>query len=115
MASTRGYHGEAHGRRFRSWGEAQIGRMLDRYGIPYLYEHPLAIVDDQGKTGIWHPDFQLRGYGILLEYCGRLHDSAYTDGMARKRDVYEAKRSEGLDAYARRTSRQLATEDSRSD
>jgi hypothetical protein len=40
--------------RFRSWGETQIARCLNRYGIRYLYEHPLAVVDE-GKTKIWHP------------------------------------------------------------
>ena len=63
--------------------------MLNRYGIPYLYEHPVAVVD-QGKTRIWYPDFQLRGQGILIEYCGRPYDPAYAEGMARKDAVYAA-------------------------
>ena len=76
-------------RRFRSWGETQIGRLLDRHGIAYLYEHPLAIVD-RGKTRIWYPDFQLCGYGMLIEYFGRPHDPSYAAGMVRKRTTYEA-------------------------
>jgi hypothetical protein len=63
--------------------------MLDRYGIPYLYEHPLAVVD-QGKTRIWYPDFHLCGQGILLEYRGRPDDRAYATGMVGKRAVCEA-------------------------
>ena len=63
--------------------------MLDRYGIPHLYEHPVAVVDD-GKTRIWYPDFQLGGYGILVEYCGKPDDPAYSEGMTRKQAVYAA-------------------------
>ncbi len=74
--------------RFRSWGETQIARCLERFRIPYLYEHPLAVID-RGKTRIWYPDFQLRGYGVLIEYCGRDGDADYTAGMARKQAVYE--------------------------
>lgn len=72
---------------FRSWGETQIARMLDRYGMPYHYEHPVVVVDS-GKTRVWYPDFQLRGQGILIEYCGRYRDSVYAEGMARKKAVY---------------------------
>ncbi|MBP7936868.1 MAG: hypothetical protein KA354_19680 [Phycisphaerae bacterium] len=75
-------------RRFRSWGEAQIARCLDRYRIPYLYEHPLAVVD-RGKTRVWYPDFQLCRYGMLIEYCGRVGDPDYAAGMARKQTVYD--------------------------
>ena len=74
---------------FRSYGETQIARCLNRHRIPYLYEHPLAAVD-QGKTKIWHPDFQLAGYGMLIEYCGRPDDPHYADGMAKKHRVYAA-------------------------
>ena len=79
----------SNGRRFRSLGETQIARFLNRYRIPYLYEHPLAVVD-QGKTKIWYPDFQLSGYGMLIEYCGRPDDPHYADGMAKKQRVYPA-------------------------
>ena len=75
--------------RFRSRGETQIARCLDRYGLAYLYEHPLAVVD-QGKTKIWYPDFQLAGYGMLIEYFGRPDDPHYAAGMAKKKTVYDA-------------------------
>jgi len=79
---------------FRSWGETQIARMLDRYSIPYLYEHPLAVLDE-GKTKIWYPDYQLCGYGVLIEYCGLPERPDYAAGMARKSAVY---RENGLTA-----------------
>ena len=72
---------------YRSQGEAQIARLLDRYRIDYLYEHPLAVVDG-GKVRVWYPDFQLRGYGMVIEYCGRPDDPRYREGMMRKEQVY---------------------------
>jgi len=75
-------------RRFKSWGEEQIARLLDRNSIPYLYEHPLAVVD-QGKVKIWYPDFQLPGYGVLIEYFGRTNDADYGEGMQKKQAIYE--------------------------
>src|SRR5437870_3157348 len=76
-------------RQYRSWGETQIARCLDRHKVPYLYEHPLAVID-RGMTRIWYPDFQLRHQGILIEYFGRTGDPDYAAGIARKQAVYEA-------------------------
>jgi hypothetical protein len=81
--------------RFKSEGETQVARLLDRFGISYLYEHPLAVVD-RGKVRIWYPDFQLVGYGILIEYCGRTGDPAYTAGVRRKQAVYQANGLTGI-------------------
>jgi len=80
--------------RYRSWPETQIARCLDRYGVPFLYEHPLAVID-AGKLRTWYPDYQLCGYGMLIEYCGRPEDPDYAAGMARKQAVY---RDNGLTA-----------------
>ena len=33
---------------YKSRGEAQVGRLLDRYGIPFVYEQP-TIVYDRGR------------------------------------------------------------------
>jgi len=81
--------------KFKSEGEIQVARLLDRSGISYLYEHPLAVVD-RGKVRIWYPDFQLVGYGILIEYCGRTGDPAYTAGVVRKQAVYKANGLTGI-------------------
>ena len=80
--------------RFRSMGEAQVGRLLNKVGVTYLYEHPVAVMDD-GKVRIWYPDFQLPGYGILVEYCGVKDNAGYDAGMRKKQAVYE---SNGLTA-----------------
>ena len=47
------------------------------------------------KNRIWYPDFQLSGYGILIEYCGLPERPSYAAGMARKQAVY---RENGLTA-----------------
>jgi hypothetical protein len=39
---------------YRSRGEAQVGRLLDRYGIPFFYEQPLVVLD-RGRHRLWQP------------------------------------------------------------
>jgi len=84
----------ARGEPFKSAGEAQIARCLDRYGIPYRYEAPLAVLD-RDKVRIWYPDFQLAGYGVLIEYAGVRENPDYERTLERKKSVY---RANGLDA-----------------
>ena len=79
---------------FRSKAELQVARCLDRHGIAYLHEHPLAVYDHQ-KVRIWYPDFTLPEYGLIIEYGGRLDDPRYAAGWARKKQVYAAN---GIDA-----------------
>jgi hypothetical protein len=86
------------GKGFRSMGETQVARLLDRVGVAYLYEHPLAVADE-GKVRIWYPDFQLPGYGILIEYFGMKDRPDYEAGIRKKQAVYE---SNGLTALALR-------------
>ena len=75
---------------YRSRGEAQVGRLLDRYGIPFFYEHPL-IVRDRGEYRIWHPDFMLPTYDYLVvEYAGMPDMPAYMEGVRHKEKVYRA-------------------------
>jgi hypothetical protein len=75
---------------YKSRGEAQVGRFLDRYGIPFLYEHPLLIWD-RGKYRTWHPDFTLPTYdGLILEYAGMPEIDDYMTGIRHKQRAYEA-------------------------
>jgi len=74
---------------FKSEGETQIARLLDRYGIPYRYEPPVA-VEDRGKVRLWYPDFRLSGHGLLIEYAGVQDDPAYETVLRKKQAVYEA-------------------------
>ena len=86
------------GKEFRSMGETQVARLLDRVGIAYLYEHPVAVVDE-GKVRIWYPDFQVPRYGILIEFFGVRDKPDYEAGIKRKLAVCE---SNGLAVLALR-------------
>ncbi len=73
---------------YKSRGEAQLGRLLDRYGIPFFYEHPRT-VHDGGWQRTWHPDFSLFSYrGLVLEYAGMPDHPDYMQGIRKKERVY---------------------------
>ena len=75
---------------YRSRGETQIGRLLDRYGIPFSYEQGL-LVYDRGKHKIWHPDFTLPTYdGLIVEYAGMPDIPEYMAGIRHRNRVYAA-------------------------
>lgn len=75
---------------YRSRGEAQVGRLLDRYGIPFFYEQPV-LVHVRDTPRIWHPDFTLPHYaGLVVEYAGMIDDPDYRRGLAFKQRVYAA-------------------------
>ncbi len=75
---------------YRSRGEAQIGRLLDRYGIPFFYEQAL-LVYDRDRHRIWHPDFTLPTYdGLIVEYAGMPDIPEYTVGIRYKERAYRA-------------------------
>ncbi len=75
---------------YRSRGEAQVGRLLDRYGIPFFYEQP-TLIYDRGRHRIWHPDFTLPTYdGLIIEYAGMLDVPDYARGIRHKQRAYAA-------------------------
>ena len=80
---------------YKSWGEKQIARLLDRYGISFRYEYPTAVVD-RGKVRIYYPDFTLPEYGIIIEYFGVNGKSAYDEQAKHKMKVYQQAGIEGL-------------------
>jgi len=80
---------------YKSWGEEQIARLLDRNGITYQYEYPTAVVD-QGKVRIYYPDFMLSGYGLIIEYFGVNGDPGYDQRTQHKMEVYKQAGIEGL-------------------
>ena len=48
--------------------ELRIGRMLDRYGIPFFYQQP-TLVYRGGKEKILEPSFNLFSYGgTIIDY-----------------------------------------------
>jgi hypothetical protein len=74
-------------RLLRSQGEVQIARLLASRGICFLYEQPLAVLDE-GKLRVWYPDFTLPEYGMVIEYGGKMDDPAYRAGFEHKALVY---------------------------
>jgi hypothetical protein len=80
---------------YKSKAEIQIARLLDREGITFQYEHPLAVVD-RGQTKIWYPDFSLCDYGMIMEYFGMNGDGAYRKRAEHKLQVYRENRIEGV-------------------
>ena len=80
---------------YKSWGEEQIARLLDRNRIMYQYEYPLVVVD-RGKTRIYYPDFRLPAYGLIIEYFGVNGDSGYDERTRHKMEVYKQVGIEGL-------------------
>jgi len=81
--------------RFKSRGEEQIARLLERNGINYWYEYPLAVIDN-GMTRLWYPDFQLPGYGMIVEYFGVNGKQDYDERTRHKLEIYEQNGIEGL-------------------
>ena len=75
---------------YRSRGEAQVGRLLDRYGIPFFYEKPL-VVYDRGTNRVWHPDFTLTdARKTVVEYAGMPDLPDYMAGVIHKKQAYAA-------------------------
>lgn len=73
---------------YKSRGEAQVGRLLDRYGIPFFYEHPLLVLD-RGSYRVWLPDFTLPEQdGLVVEYAGMPDRPKYMAGIRHKQNVY---------------------------
>jgi hypothetical protein len=63
---------------------------LDRYGIPFFYEHPL-VVYDRGRYRVWHPDFTLPEHGrLIVEYAGMPDVPDYLAGIRHKQEAYAA-------------------------
>lgn len=80
---------------YKSWGERQIARLLDRHGIRYRYEYPIAVVD-RGKVRLIYPDFVLPELGLIIEYFGVNGNTDYDDQARRKMQLYKQAGIEGL-------------------
>ena len=84
---------------YKSRGEAQIGRLLDRYGISFFYEQA-TIVLDRGRHRIWRPDFTLPTYaGIIVEYAGMPDLPEYLAGIRHKESTYAANEMPAVFVY----------------
>ena len=48
--------------------ELKVGRMLDRYGIPFFYQQA-TIIYHEGTNEVWKPSFTLYSYGgAVIDY-----------------------------------------------
>ena len=75
---------------YQSSAHAEIGRMLDRYGIPFVYRQPTPVLDGAGHR-IAQPDFTLPDYGgVVIVYAGP---------SVQARDAFEPKHAQ--DTYHR--------------
>ena len=84
---------------YRSRGEAQVGRFLRRYRLPFLYEPPVPVYHN-GRWRTWHPDFLLPEHGdLLIEYAGMISDPAYRRSAMAKRRAYGANGYRALFLY----------------
>jgi hypothetical protein len=84
---------------YQSRGEAQVGRLLDRYGIPFFYEKPLVTADASGRK-CWYPDFTLPTYGnLVVEYAGMPDRPEYMARLQRKEAAYAASHVPSLILY----------------
>jgi hypothetical protein len=94
---TEQYYQQAAGNApdYRSRAEVRIAGLLEREGIAYRYEHPLAVVD-RGKVRIWYPDFYLPEYGVIIEYFGINGNAEYDRRTEHKMQVYRATGIEGV-------------------
>ena len=80
---------------YRSWGEEQIGRFLERHGFQFHYEYPLAVVD-RGLVRLHYPDFQLPAFGLIIEYFGVNGKPRYDEQVKHKMVLYRQSGMEGL-------------------
>lgn len=84
---------------YRSRGETQVGRLLDRHGIPFVYEQP-TVVRSRGEYRLWHPDFTLPDYDdLIVEYAGMPDVPEYASGIEHKRKTYAANGRRALFVY----------------
>jgi len=80
---------------YKSWGEEQIARLLNRNRITYQYEYPVAVVE-RGKARLYYPDFRLPEYGLIVEYFGVNGDSRYEENKRNKIEAYKKAGIDGL-------------------
>ncbi len=85
--SSENLHGLQRVEEKGSYGEKQIARMLNQYGIRFFYEYPLAVID-RGKVRVNYPDFLLPDLGAIIEYAGMMDNPRYVAQLEHKKAVY---------------------------
>jgi len=95
MSQSKNYGNRSISPPYKSWGEEQIGRLLDKNAISYQYEYPVAVVDRE-KVRIVYPDFALPELGLIIEYFGMNGDAGYDEQTRHKIELYKQAGIEGL-------------------
>lgn len=71
--------------KYESKEEASIAKMLDSYGIPFLYKQPTLVIEN-GKRCIEYADFFLPTYnGLAIDYIIESNSAIYR----RKKNIYQ--------------------------
>ena len=74
---------------YESKDELKIGKMLDRYGIPFFYKQATVIYFD-GKNEIWHPTFTLPQYGCyVIDYISQTDSQDQKDSVQNRKQIYD--------------------------
>ena len=69
---------------YESRGQAEIGRMLDEYRVPFFYKNPILVWED-GERRIKRPDFTLPTYNnTVIEYTPVPDEAAREDSRIYK-------------------------------
>ena len=50
--------------------EKQVSDYLTEFGIFWLYEHAVTILDEKDLPRLYYPDFYLPQFGVYVEVCG---------------------------------------------
>jgi hypothetical protein len=70
---------------YESLQELRIGRVLDRYGIPFFYKQP-TIVYHEGKNEICKPSFTMYSYGgTVIDYINEPEQ----EELLKKTELYQ--------------------------
>ena len=74
---------------YESKEELKIGRLLDKYGIPFFYKQA-TIIYDQGKNEIWYPTFSIPAYnGAVIDYIVMPENEDYHGQIQQRQKIYE--------------------------
>jgi hypothetical protein len=70
---------------YESRDELKVGRMLDRYGIPFFYRQA-TIIYNEGQNEIWKPSFTLYSYGgAVIDYVAGSGENHQEQVLSRDR------------------------------
>ena len=73
---------------YKSDGERAIAEFLMAEKIHFVYEYPIALVDEQRQIRLWYPDFWLPKLNIVIEYLGMKGKPEYEKAVRRKTKLF---------------------------